>query len=568
MLMKTDVFDPVTTEFDDQPLRYQTMSSILKARANRIGDRTFLYYDREGIELSFDDVNDAANSIARGLVELGIGHGDRVAVIMKQPVDTLLAMFGINKAGAIYAPINYEYKGSPLAYHICDLNPAVIMVEEEFLDDLNAVTDELDREHDVIVSETGAGAGRPNSALEHVSNFRSLRRTEPVALDVDTTWDDSASIVYTSGTTGRPKGVVLPYRYIFANYTLMFSQLLNSDDLTHSPLPMYHVAAVYADITSALVSGSAVSLWDKFSPNDFWDRIDQYGATTATLISVMWSWLAKQPERNNDHHNTLSNLRIMPLPDDYQSISDRFGFDFLTCGFGQTESGLPLAGLIHTSADDRRKPAEYRRGKQPPEVVEDVEDLGIPVVSEVPGERFMAEPAAQYMEAKVVDDKGEELPPEDVGQLVVRPKLPGIIMRRYFGKPEMTVEAFQDLWFHTGDAAYRDENGYYYFVDRIGDVIRRRGENISSIQIQEEVNALDMVEDGAVFPIWANEGGEDEIAAAIERADAGVTETDIREKLDGRLPAFMIPDEIVFVDEIPTTETNKRRKNQLREQYF
>jgi crotonobetaine/carnitine-CoA ligase len=257
----------------------------------------------------------------------------------------------------------------------------------------------------------------------------------------------------------------------------------------------------------------------------------------------------------------------MPLPDNYQAIADRFGFDFLTCGFGQTESGLPLAGLIHTSSDERRKPEEYRRGLQPPAVVDRVESLGIPVVSEVPGDRFMAEPASQYMEATVVDEQGEECPPGKTGELICRPKLPGIILRQYHGKPQLTVEAFRDLWFHTGDAAYHDEEGYY-FVDRIGDVIRRRGENISSIQIQEEVNALEEVADGAVFPIPASAGGEDDIAAAIVPAENGVNESVIREFLADRLPEFMIPDEIVFIDEIPTTETNKRRKTELKDEFF
>ena len=154
----------------------------------------------------------------------------------------------------------------------------------------------------------------------------------------------------------------------------------------------------------------------------------------------------------------------------------------------------------------------------------------------------------------------------DLGEVAVRPKEPGLLLEEYYNKPERTVEATRNLWFHTGDAAYRDEDGNFYFVDRKGDVIRRRGENISSVQIQDEVNAHEAVDQAAAFPVDAPEGGEDQIAVAVE-SEAALESDDLAAFLDGRLPEFMQPDHYVFVDEIPTTETNKMEKYQLRQSF-
>lgn len=560
-------YDTLSTQFDERPVRELTMNSALENRAAHLGGAPFIRYGPDDRDVSFAEMNEAANTIGNSLLELDISHQAKISVMMRDPLETLFGMFGIHKAGGVYCPINFEYTGDALSYQLNDTNPEVLLIEDQYVERLNNVLEDLEVDPEIVVHETDANSEPLDPAFSSCP-FSSMFEGETEAPDVNLTWDDEASIIYTSGTTGKPKGVVLPHRWIFANYTLIFGQTMNQDDVVHTALPLYHVGGVYADIISALVAGASVGLWDRFSPEEFWTRVEKYEATCVTFISVMWTWLVKQPERDDDHRNTLNKISVIPLPEDHEEVAKRFSFDFVLAGFGQTESGIPVGGFIHAAQGEHGTPDDLLKGMPPEEVIRRSEELGFPVVDTAPGHRYMAKPMEMYMETTILDDRDEELPPGEVGEFAVRPKAPGIIMKEYYGRPEKTVSSWRNLWFHTGDAAYRDEDDNYFFVDRMGDVIRRRGENISSIQIQDAVTAYEPVAQAAVFPVPAEEGGEDAIAVAIETGEGTtISEEELLGYLDGRLPEFMQPDHIMFVDEIPTTETNKREKYKLRERF-
>lgn len=552
------------SDLDDEPLRQLTMNHALENRAERVGDDHFVRYGPEARDVSFSEMNRTANAVGTALCGLGVEPGENVSVMVRHPLRTLFAMFGIHKAGGVYAPINFEYQGDVLAYQLDDTAPEVLVLADRYAERLNDVRDDLSTLPHVVLVETEEPSEPLSDDFEQ-SSFAAALESEPTKPDVTVSWDDAASIVYTSGTTGRPKGVVLPHRWIFANYTRRNGQLLSRDDVTHTTLPLYHVGGVYADVAVALLSGSAVGLWDRFSPHEFWDRVERYGATKTILLSVMMPWLMDQPEREDDHRNTLNKVHMQPLPENYAEIADRFGFDVVTVGFGQTESGAPLSGAIHAGKEGTGTPADLLRGTPPSEAVAQLAAAGTPVVDGVSEERYMGRPSDDVVEVAVLGERDERLPAGEVGELAVRPKAPGVLMQEYYGKPERTVEAWRNLWFHTGDAVYRDEAGDFYFVDRIGDVIRRRGENVSSIQIQDAATAHGDVAQAAAFPVPAAEGGEDEIGLAVELA-GDVGERALESFLADRLPGFMVPDHLFVVDEIPTTETNKMEKYRLREQ--
>lgn len=553
----------ITAKFDNAPLHQQTMNSVLENRANALGDEPFVHYGHDERTVSFTEMNKTANAIGNGLVGFGVEHEEKVSVMMRHPLETIFAMFGIHKAAGVYSPINFEYKGTALSYQINDTDPEVLILEDQYVERVNNIKEDLNNLPKIVLYETGIDAPELDSdfEFESFSEFKTGSTDKP---DVKQNWSDEASIVYTSGTTGKPKGVVLPHRWIFANYTLVFGQVLNSDDVIHTTLPLYHVGGAYADLTAGLVSGSEVAIWDRFSPHDFWDRIEKYGATKTILLSVMMPWLLKQPEQEDDHHNTLKMVHMQPLPDNYDELANRFGFDIVTAGFGQTESGNPLAGVIHANPDGT--PDEVMAGIRPDEIISVAEELGIPVVDEISEDRYMGHPV-YFMEASILGEDDEHLPPGETGELAFRPKRPGLVLKEYYNKPEKTVEAWRNLWFHTGDAAYRDADGNFYFVDRIGDVIRRRGENISSMQIQDAINAHDSVDQAAVFPVPAPEGGEDNVGAAIQPTEPDAFSREaLLEYLSTELPEFMLPDEMLIIDEMPTTETNKIEKYKLRQQ--
>jgi crotonobetaine/carnitine-CoA ligase len=555
---------PTSDDLDDRPVDEVTVDSMVRARGERVPDDTALVYGPDDRHVSYGDLDATANRIANGLRDLGVEPGANVSFMSSRPLATVEAMCGINRAGAVYAPINFEYEGDVLSYQLNDTDPDALLIEDRLLDRFDAVVPDLTTDPEVVVVETDEGTGA--APVDAATTFASLRDSSDADPEVDVTWDDPASIVYTSGTTGLPKGVVIPHRWIFANYTAPKRALLNGDDVIHTPLPLYHIGGIYADVVAGLMAGGTVVLWDRFSPEAFWDRIAEYEATSATLISVMMPWLRRSPESPDDDENTLSKVHMQPLPEDYESMAERFGLDVVTVAFAQTESGAPIVGVVRTDGLGGT-PEGYRRGLGPEDVERLARERGLPVVDSVEEERYMGRVREDIMEVAVLDDRDERVEPGTVGELCVRPKQPGLLMHEYHAKPQRTVEATRNCWFHTGDAAYRDADGDYYYVDRLGDVIRRRGENISSMQIQDTVASHEAVDAAAAFPIPAPEGGEDQIGLAVTPVgDADLTVEAVREHLDGRLPEFMQPDEAFVVDEIPTTETQKMEKYKLREQ--
>jgi crotonobetaine/carnitine-CoA ligase len=310
-------------------------------------------------------------------------------------------------------------------------------------------------------------------------------------------------------------------------------------------------------------------IWDQFSTSECWDRIDRYEATTTTLISVMIPWLMNKPRSEDDHRNTLSKVRMAPIPDNYEELAERYAFDLLGTNYGSTESGCSIAAYVHAAKGDKGTPADLQRGATPEEVKAGAAEIGMPVVDDVPDTdyTYAGKPVDGIMEISLRDEQDEAVE-NDVGEICMRPERAGLIFQEYYGKADRTVEAWRNLWFHTGDAGYRDEEGNYYFVDRMGGVIRRRGENISSMQVEEIVGSHDAISQVAAFPVPAEEGGEDEVAVAITLEDGQeLQEAALREYLSDRMPEFMYPKHVYFVDEMPTTGTNKVAKFELKERF-
>lgn len=546
--------------------KYLTLNEVLEHRAEENADDIYVTYGPHDRRVSYSELNKTANSIGRSLREMGIEQGDRVSVMMRNPLDTLFAFFGILKSGGVFSPINYDFKGRTLSYQINDTSPVLLLVEDEFVSRLNNITADLQTHPDVVVSHSNGDSEEPLDTFGH-ADFETLVSGSSTTPAVDVTWHDTAAINYTSGTTGDPKGVVLPHRWIIHNYTKLHWELQAPSDVTHTVLPLFHVAGLYNDTVSALIAGSSVVMWDKFSSETFWDRIDSYGATKTTLMSVMIDWLLNRPDAPDDRENTLNKVLMVPLEEQAIAVSERFGFDIVHTVFGATESGFPMAGIVHAGSSGQGTPTEYKKGLSADDLISRAESLGIPVVEEVPAMGWVGTDWRDELTVDIVDEHDESLPTGDVGELVVRPELAEMLFKRYDGKPAATLDAWSNLWYHHGDALYRDEEGYFYFVDRMGSVIRRRGENISSEQVQNIVNSHEDVELTAAFPVPAEQGGEDEVAIAVEVSEnAHLTEADLRSYLKDAMPSFMIPQFVMIKDEIPKTETNKMRKHELREE--
>ncbi|UHQ96395.1 class I adenylate-forming enzyme family protein [Natrinema halophilum] len=553
----------VQFEFDDKPARELTLGEALGNRADQIGQHPFLIYGPDEREMTYAEVDDAANRIGNALLELGVNLGDKVATVMEDSLATALTLFGCMKSGSIYAPVNYEYKGDALSYQINDTDPDVLIVEDQFIGRINAILDDLHSVPTIIVYETDADSV-PLSTDQPHRGFDELLEGDAAEPDVNVRWNDPAWIIYTSGTTGYPKGVILSHRWV-AFHDVMWSKMINTDDVAHNWMPLHHIGGASNDLCTTLFAGASIVMWNRFSTSSFWDRVDRFGATRVTLVSTLMPWLMNEPRRDDDSHTTLTKAHFQPLLSNYEEIAVRFGFDIVSTGFGQTESGLPVAGVIRVPDAADRTPDRFRTGRPIDDALDNMRELGIPVTTETPGEGYLGKPRSVY-DVTVLDDTDETLPPGESGELAVRSTIPGITFDRYLGKPEKTIEDTSNLWFHTGDVVSRDESGNYYYIDRKEDFIRVRGENISSQQIEDLLNEHDAIETSAVFPVPAEEGGEDEVGAAVELTEDGLlTEDELRAFLQDRSADFMVPKYVWFVDDIPTTQTSKVQKTKLRD---
>lgn len=542
----------------------------LEEWAKKKGDKPFFYYGENQISLTYKEFNNLTNRIAHSFQQLGIQKGDRISVFMRNAYISTLAMFGAWKAGGIYAPINFNYTGKTLSYLINDTNPKILLIERELLPVFDQIKDDLsNKDLKIVIYDPVEGDHdyNPNSNKnfrENELSFEQLKTGSESNLDVDLNFSDSANIIYTSGTTGLPKGVLQAHRWMYG-YALFFGKMLNEEDVIYNDLPLYHVGGAFYNITRAVYAGCSVAVWDKFSSSQFWERIRISQSTSAVLVGVMTPWLLNAEPTPNDRCNTLNKVHIQPLPSYHHEMAKRFGFDFILAGFGQTETGFGICGLIKELDEMEGTPSEYYRGYSRDEIVQIAQELNIDILdgkAEIP-KGYMGK-AADFLEATILNEFDEECKPGEFGELAIRPQIPNIILTEYFNKQEAALKAFSNLWFHTGDSAYIDENGVFYFVDRQSSILKVRGEKFSSYHMEDLLFEHSSIGTCAVVPIPATYG--DEIAAfVVVKEGKSLNETELRQWIENNMPKYMWPKYIRFVDEIPKTLTNKVQKFKLKE---
>lgn len=541
--------------------------------AREDGDKVFIHYGEDGVRLGFAEFKRRTDGLAAGLAAAGVAPGDRVSVLTRNSLLATLSMFAIWRTGAIYAPVNFNYRGKLLSYQLQDTAPAALITDVAHAAAIGEVIGELDIPRYVLhrpapgdhdhAGEAPAGAFGDLPMHDFAGLCDSDGPPPAVALGPF----DPANIVYTSGTTGPAKGVLQGHRWM-NQYTMLTRRMSDRDDVLYCDLPLYHVGGAFSIVARACWMGITVGLWDRFSPNRFWERIAECGATSCILLDVMVPWLMSAPKTRNDRANTLKKVHMQPLPSNHHEVARRFGFDFVSVGFGQTETGAGFAALIDQFGDAPGTPPEMYRGMPKRETREIAGRYGIPVVDgaqKLP-KGFMGRPSP-LLEAAILDPDDNRCADGQVGQLAFRPRFPGLMLQAYFNKPETTLKAFRNLWFHTGDACIRDPDGTFRFVDRMGGFLRVRGENVSSYQIEDLINDHPRVRATAALPVPAREGGEEDIAVFVQPVEGHkLTEAEIREHARRVMPRYMVPRHVRIVDALPLTPTNKVEKYKLRKQ--
>ena len=503
----------------------QDLWSVVLGHTQRHPDRVVLDFD--GTTSTWQELVDAAEHCAAGLAAAGIERGDIVCHLSPNDAEVVVTTLALIRLGAVECPVNAGLRGSQLAHVLRHSGATALVVDGALTDRLHGVLGEAPAVR--LVVRRGDGDVPAGPRVLSYDEVRVGATSAPPY--VAPRLADPLCIVYTSGTTGPAKGAVLPQGFPIEQAKIkMEAWSLGPDDVLFSTLPLYHVNARFSTLATALVSGSRAAIQPGFSAGSFWDAVRRSGATEIGTVGAISSILLLQPEspRDRDHEVRMMHGAAGIPVSRRQEFEDRFGLRLVT-GFAMTETGH----FSTTTPDDPR--------------------------------RFMASgrPVPQF-EVAIVDDDDRPVEPGGVGELVVRPRRPNAMMSGYHNDAAATLAAFRNLWFHTGDLARFDDEGYLHWMDRRKDAIRRRGEMISSTEVEAVVLEHPAVAECAAIGVPSELGEEDVKLVVAARAGQSIDPHELAAYCSGRLPDFAAPRYVQIVAELPKGATHKVDKVKLR----
>lgn len=515
--------DPVLWRSDNS----ETVPSLLKKAVAANPAKTFL--DFEGKTYSFAQFDEETTRLAHGLQAHGVCKGEAVATFFDNSDDAVLFWFAINKLGAICVPLNTALKGEFLRHQLANCGARLLMCEGHYLARVMQVRDDLPGLERIFTRGVPEGEGSGGD----IGLMRS-DRVDPI--DVEVTSSDLAFIIYTSGTTGPSKGCMVGHGYL-CHYAsqLAWALGLRDDDRMWTPQPLFHMGATGAVVLPCLIMGATFTLATKFSVSGFWPSIERSGATVTLTVGSMAVLLAEAPETEAEKRcfGQLRAVGGVPFPAELaQKWRSRFGVKHVGApGYGMSELSMitlnPLSEPSPPGASGRRIPA---------------------------------------VDVRVVDDHGDECPAGVAGEVIVRPRKPHVMFSGYYRQPEASLKAFENLWFHTGDLGRFDEDGFFFFVDRKKDYMRRRGENISSYELENAFRRHPAIEDLAAHAVPSEQSEDDVKITAILKPGSNLTEAELCRWSIDQVPFYAVPRYVEFRDDLPRNPLGRVLKYQLRDE--
>ena len=509
-----------------------TVIAALERAVAAVPDKMLL--DFGGDKYTYAEIDSLTNRLGHSLTALGVEPGQTVVTMLDNNVDAVVAWLAINKIGAISVPLNTALRGEFLRHQVTDAGAAIVICEAEYLERIVAIADKLP---DVTLLLHRGAADPPDSPIV-IEPFDHHRGSDESAIDFVVQPTDLAALIYTSGTTGPSKGCMVSSGYMCNLARLKLDGApAGADDISFTPLPLFHMNACVSGILTTILVHGGIAFAPRFSVSNFWPEIERSGATIASILGSMATLLANADENDSMKHcfGQVHTVRGNPFPDELKEIwQKRFGA--VTCGgndYGLTEAAV--------------------------------------VTSLKPGEAAHAAPNSsgkrnECFDVRIVDDDDRELPPGQAGEIIVRPLMPNVMFDGYWRRPEATLDVMRNMWFHSGDIGKFDDEGYFYFVDRKKDYLRRRGENISSFEMETTFSLHPDVEDVAVHAVLSDMGEDDVKVTAVLRAGATLTEEELcRWSLD-EVPYYAVPRFIEFRSELPKNPQGRVLKYQLRDE--
>lgn len=486
--------------------------NMLERHAEERPAEEFAFFE-DGAAWTRADALSAAYRSANRLRAAGVGHGDHVGVFLPNGKDYLAAWWGASVLGAALVPINTAYRGILLGQLINVARPKVLVTNDELGERLD--TEGIEVEFTLINARELADGADEAPAL-----------TQPL-------WfGDTELLVLTSGTTGASKLVATSYLHNFLGGEHFVNAHGNGpSERILIDLPMYHSAAVYM-VSAALDTGASIAVRSQPSMSAYWEVARDCGVTMVVMVSTMMGFLTNQPPREAEKQHKIHSVLVAPVPPDARGFLDRFGISNMYTTLGSTE--IPGPTVAHP--DDDLVPGYCGRARE-----------GFAI--------------------RVVDANDIEVPAGEAGEFTVRADVPWSMMTEYRNNPEATAKAWRNGWFHTGDMVRMDHEGRIWYVDRVTDSMRRRGENISSVEVEAQIAKHPLVAEVACVPARREGVAEDEVKVfVVPAADADIDELELFIYCSEVLPHFMVPRYIEVVTELPKTASLKVRKVALREQ--
>lgn len=509
-----------------------TVNSVLEGAAKNYAERVFL--DFSGDLYTYQRINELSSALAAGLVRIGVNKGDTVVSVLDNNIDALALWFAINKIGAISVPTNTAYKGEFLRHQICDAGAAVVIAEADYIERVLELESELPNVKKLICR--GNIPSNVASAIP-VSSFADLNIADASSVHAtEINGGDLSMLIYTSGTTGPSKGCMISHNYAcnLARQAL-FCWEPTEQDIVWTALPLFHMNALSSIMMMAMI-GARVVVYPRFSLSGFWPDIERSGATMASLLGSMAPLIGTAPDSDASKRcfGQLRTVQTAPFPEELKQIwRTRFGSQVLgSVGYGFTEAAMVVYGKL----SDDKAPANTSGKIQ------------------------------NDFEVMIVDEHDRELPRGQSGEVVVRPLQPHVCFEGYWNRPADTLKIMRNMWLHTGDIGKLDEQGYFYFLDRKKDYLRRRGENISSFEMEKTFAAHPAITDVAVHAVFSEMGEDDVKVTAVLKTGETLSEQTLCEWCLDKVPFFAVPRYIEFRQDLPRNPTGKILKFQLRDE--
>lgn len=522
----TDGVGPARGDFESIPAHQRTLPALWNRAVAAGAARDFIRFD-DGPQLTLGQVDAEVRRWSAAFADLGLTPGERVGIMLGNCPENLSALLALAVNGLVLVPINPAFCGEMLRHVLTDSRIRALVTTADVLAQVEShwVLDHL-REV-VIVGEMPAGSMRAELRLHDAAGFPAREDRRP---DHTPAPYDDAAVLYTSGTTGPSKGALVSHTYfVFYSWAFAHGMGHGPTDVLFTPLPMFHANALAVTIFPAVMVGARAVVVSRFSAGRFWQQIADSRATHFAGMGSMGNVLMRRSPTEFRSDHCLRVCHLVPAPHELPEFERRFGVPVMYATYGMTEGMVVLPGI-----DGTHRPGLI--GSRHP-----------------------------YHDVAVVDEHDQPVPDNTPGELVVRPRIPDIMFRGYLNRPDATVEAWRNLWFHTGDSVRRDRDGDLWFLGRLEDTIRRRGENISAFEVEREVLQCPGVAEAAVVGVPA-EVGEDEVLLAVTATD-GVTldPARVHAHCAQRLPKYMVPRYVEVRRELPKNAGQKVLKNELRD---